>query len=322
MRFAPLILPKHRSAVLCIGTALPLAMVATTASAQIAAPADPKLLPMVELTLVVNGPGEVRGAGPACKVPLAQTTVTCKRLVPKDKPLTLEPIAPANTTMTGWTGSCGGVGRCLLVPTANFGATASFAAAKPVGTATVTIAIPVGGGSVKTAPFVSVAINCERPIDGTTTGTCTATVPVGTKIELFTKADPHAKFAGWESAQPGCQQASCVFDVSQSTTLTAKFQVPRFQRTIYSTTGMLNSVGLTTPTPGAFFKCGLSGGGFGSGGYKTCQLTAFADGPATIEATFSNGTKVNGQMFFLKGCKEIVANTCVVLPSLGQVTVR
>lgn len=297
-------------------------MFSTSAIAQIAAPNDPKLAPMVELTMVVNGPGEIRGAGTPCKTTLAQPSVVCKRMVIKDKPITLEAIAPAGAMMTGWTGSCsGGAGqrRCLLQPSANLGVTASFAKAPAASMATVTVVIPVGGGMVKPAPFVSLPITCSRPVDGTVEGTCTGTVPVGTKIELFATAFPHAKFMGWQSGNPGCQKEKCLFDVTGSTSLTAQFAAPRFQRQIISKTGYQHNVKLTTSTPGATLVCGPKVAGYGVS--TLCTLRAFADGPAAIDATGPVGTTINGQAYFKAGCKEIIASRCIVMPGNAPIIV-
>ena len=62
-----------------------------------------------------------------------------------------------------------------------------------------------GSGHVATAPGVEPAISCD--LAGTSpSGTCSATYPAGTVVELVVTPAPSAEFSGWAADAASCEQ--------------------------------------------------------------------------------------------------------------------
>ena len=108
----------------------------------------------------------------------------------------------------GWSGGgCSGTGDCVVTVTAATEVTATF---DPVETLTVTV---TGAGSVSSSPA---GIDCP--------GTCSASYPVGTMVEL-TAAKDSSTFVGWTGG--GCSgSGTCVVTMDSAQSVEAIFASP------------------------------------------------------------------------------------------------
>ena len=132
---------------------------------------------------------------------------TCSATYASGTVVTLTATPAANSTFTGWSGDCTGIGTCQVTMDQARSVTATFALAPT--TLTVTVA---GAGTVKSNP---IGITCP--------GTCAYTFASGTTVTLTATATTGNVFAGWSGA---CTNATgtCAVSLTTAKSVTATFK--------------------------------------------------------------------------------------------------
>lgn len=100
-------------------------------------------------------------------------------------------------------------------------------AGPPPGNFTLTVAGDgTGSGHVATAPGVEPAISCD--VAGTSpSGTCSATYPAGTVVDLVVTPAPSVEFSGWAADAATCgTELSCSLTINGNETATVKLGPP------------------------------------------------------------------------------------------------
>ena len=125
--------------------------------------------------------------------------------------VTLTATPATGSTFTGWSGACTGTGSCAVTMTAAQSVTATFAAATPPSTSTLSVTKNgTGTGIVASNPA---GINCG--------GVCSASFTSGASVTLEAIPDAGSTFAGWSGACTGA--GSCTVSISQARSVGATF---------------------------------------------------------------------------------------------------
>lgn len=129
----------------------------------------------VELQVLLSG----SGAGKVQLTNLPECIdVNCQYTIPTGTPLTLTPVAQANSSFDGWSGDCSGLGLCYLTMSASTYANAQFSLKQYELSSTAT-----DGGEISVAPNVVVhgqqaifelSPAAKYKVNRTVTGTCPA----------------------------------------------------------------------------------------------------------------------------------------------------
>ncbi len=165
--------------------------------------------PPTTYTLSVTAPAS--GAGTITSSPSGiNCPGTCSASFAQGTQVTLTASPATGYTFAGWSGSCTGTGTCTVTMTAAANVSATFNA-QTANSAVLTVTLAgAGQGSVVSSPA---GINC-------TTGTCTASFPVGTQVMLTETPGANSGFTSWT----GCTGTpTCTFTLSAAQTVTATF---------------------------------------------------------------------------------------------------
>lgn len=175
------------------------------------------------LTVTKVGSGTVTGGGINCGA-------TCTTDIAYGTPVTLNAAAATGFTFNGWSGACTGTGACSVTITAATSVTATFVQ---------NVALTVTKSGTGSGTVTGDMINCG--------GTCSETVPVGTKVTLTATPDSAlasaSTFVGWSGG--GCTGVStCTVTVTAATTVNAMFTLAPNVVFVTSTqqTGSLNGL--------------------------------------------------------------------------------
>lgn len=201
----------------------------------------------VVLTLSTSGEGLIRGAGSDCRG-------NCTLTVAPGAQVTLQAVADAAATFSGWGGACSGTGACSLTLTTATSVTAAFVKQPPPQVVQHALSVVVEGpGSVRSSPA---GLACTAP------GTCTASFAEGTSVALVAAPDAAATFGGWRGACGGT--GACSVALSADVQVIAHFDPPPPPPPAQVT------LTVTTNGPGTVDGQGIH---CGSGG-TACRLTA------------------------------------------------
>jgi hypothetical protein len=128
--------------------------------------------------------------------------------------VTLNAIADAGSTFTGWSGVCGGTGDCIVTMNEVVNVTVEFAKQQP---AFATLTLSKSGSGTGTVTSDPAGIYCD-----TACPQQAAQFSWGAEITLTATADPPATFNGWTGG--GCSGTSqCVASLSEDITVIAEF---------------------------------------------------------------------------------------------------
>ncbi|MBK9030729.1 MAG: hypothetical protein IPL61_05215 [Myxococcales bacterium] len=190
--------------------------------------------------------------------------VDCTEPYDSGTTVSLTATPAANSTFTGWSGACSGVGACTVTMTAAASVTATFTLQQF--TLTVTKA-GAGSGTVTSSPA---GINCGA--------TCSASYGSGTVVTLTAAATGTSTFAGWSGACTGT--GTCVVTMSAARAVTATFNGSVVTITV-SKSGLAAAGAVVTSSP-AGITCGA-----------TCS-GSFAPGTVVTLTTTVGGSVFNG----------------------------
>jgi len=154
----------------------------------------------------------VSGSGTVASTPGGITCGTdCQETYATGTAVTLSAAAASGSVFSGWTGGgCSGTGSCTLTVSAPVSVTATFGAAPPPATSTLTVTRS-GQGTVVSAPT---GITCGAD--------CSEAYAVGTAVTLSALPSRGWEFAGWTGA--GCSgKAPCTVTLSGTTQVAAPF---------------------------------------------------------------------------------------------------
>ncbi|MDF1506209.1 hypothetical protein PYV61_24855, partial [Roseisolibacter sp. H3M3-2] len=171
------------------------------------------------LAVTTAGPGSgtvsSSPAGIACARSAGAQSGACGAEFAGGSAVTLTAAPAAGSTFTGWTGACSGTGACVvpLDGAATIGATFGVAQ-EPL---TVTFA-GTGPGTITSSPA---GIACTRAVNGTVSGTCTASFDRGTPVTLSAVRPVGSWFLGWSGACSGI--SVCVVSMSGAQSTSAFF---------------------------------------------------------------------------------------------------
>lgn len=232
-------------------------------------------------TLAVGGAGDGAGAigstpgGIACTVGGAGGG-SCSAQFLDGTVVTLTASPATGNTFVGWSGDCAsasGPTCTLTISEATRGATARFA--RPQG-----LSVDVGGtgdGSVS-GTVGGTAIACVRR-SGATSGTCSATAPLGAVVTLAASPDANSTFAGWTGACSGT--GACTVTLDQARTVGATFT--RRQVTLTVTVGGAGAGAIVVEGQ----RCALAAGA----GSQSCALRVDAARPIALSAEAATGSE-------------------------------
>ena len=173
-------------------------------------------------TLVVGGAGDGSGAigstpgGIACTVG-ATSGGTCSAQFLEGTTVTLTASPATGNTFVGWSGDCAAAGPTCTLTMSSAARSAIARFARPQA-----LSVDVAGngdGSVG-GTVGGTAIACVRR-NGATSGTCSATAPLGTVVTLSASPDANSTFTGWTGACSGT--GPCTVTVDQARTVGATF---------------------------------------------------------------------------------------------------
>jgi len=205
-------------------------------------------------TLTVTGAGNGSGtvtslpAGIVCDIANGQASGQCSASFPAGTAVTLRATVTANSSLAGWSGGCSGTGNCAVTLDAAKSVNATFALMSYPVTVTGTGS---GSGTITSNPA---GISCSI-INGSTSGTCSASFASGTNVTLTAAPGSSSSFAGWSGFCSGT--GTCALEVTGARNVTASINLKNFTFT-------------------------LSGGGTGSG--------TVTSSPAGISCTVTAGT--------------------------------
>lgn len=181
----------------------------------------------VELDVIFDGDGAglVTGGTSFATTPFQclPRSGACVESIPARAQVTLTATPLIGAKFDGWKGAPAGSTCTGTEPTCTFfideatSIVATFTRVlgpptPPVETATVTVDVGIGGGSVVAAD--SVGIVCP--------GVCSATIPIGTPVTLIATPDAGKVFSSWSGE--GCGQATaCAFTADRDTVVQASF---------------------------------------------------------------------------------------------------
>jgi len=122
--------------------------------------------------------------------------------------VTLTPVADPGSAFAGWTGSCSGIGSCVLSMSANRTVTANFTRVS------YTLTVTKGGSGSGTVTSVPAGINCGA--------TCGASFDSGTIVTLTASPASGSQFSGWTGC-PAVSGNQCTVTLSSAASVTANF---------------------------------------------------------------------------------------------------
>jgi len=221
-------------------------------------------------------------------------TVTGAGTYPYNTPVTVTASPASDSTFTGFSGACTGMGPCTVTMTQARSVTAGFDLIPE--TLTVTTAAP--GGTITSAPA---GISC-------TAATCAHDFGYGKQVVLTATPDPGYKLAVWAGDCSGTPLTSaCTVTMDQARSVTVRFAPQSYTFTLsilgdYPGTVTVNgtaytantsfavsygqTLNMTASTNGLFWTWG--GACASQGNNPSCSLTV--DGDTNVSATFHNTT--------------------------------
>ncbi len=235
-------------------------------------------------TLSVGGAGDGAGAigstpgGIACTVG-ATSGGTCSAQFLDGTTVTLTASPATGNTFAGWSGDCAaasGPACTLTISSATRSATARFARPQAL---SVELA-GTGDGSVG-GTVGGTAIACVRR-DGATSGTCSATAPLGTVVSLSASPDANSTFTGWTGACSGT--GPCTVTVDQARTVGATFT----RRQVTLTVAVSGAGAGTVIVDGQ--RCTLAAGA----GSQTCALRVDVGRALALTAETGTASEFSG----------------------------
>ena len=164
---------------------------------------------------------------------------TCSASYGNGSIVTLTATPAAGSDFTGWN-ACAGTGQCSVTLNGNQNVSATFA---PTGSGTTLNVSLIGTGNGTVTDNLG-QITCTNTA-GVTSGTCSASYPPGTIVNLSASATQPSTFGGWLGACTGTGECSVTLNSSQA--VTASFVPPPQILTLPFSTG--------TPTGMATFNC-------------------------------------------------------------------
>ena len=186
--------------------------------------------PVETLTVGVVGGGKVTSSPSGINCP-----GTCTLGIYYGNTVTLTESPNTGYTFSGWSGACSGTSStCRLTMTSPQNVTATFTAIPE--TLTVNVS---GSGSVSSSPS---GIN-------SCTGTCTATFPYGTSVQLSASPSNGYGFAGWSGACSG--SGTCAVTMNGAKSVTATFGLLETLTVSVSGSGTVTSSPSGISCPGA-----------------------------------------------------------------------
>ncbi len=221
--------------------------------------------PVVQLTVTVNGNGNVRGENGA--INCGDNANVCSASFALGDTVSLTATAATGAAFTGWSGACGGTATtCTILMNSSRSVTATFSAGPPV-PLTVSVSGPgrvTGGG-----------ISC-----GNGATACTASQTPNASVTLTATPASGATFTGWGGACGGTV-STCTLSMTSARTVTATF-----------TTGTPTTVPLTVTVSGPGL---VTGGGISCGnGATACTVSQTPNASVTLTATPASGATFTG----------------------------
>jgi hypothetical protein len=266
-----------------------------------------------------NGTVTSNPAGINCTIAGTTKSGTCSLSVSIGSSLTLTSAAAAGHAFSGWGNACSGTGSCTVSMTT--GARTVTAAFSPSPYTVTVNGVGDGTGRVQSQPELSPAIDCTST-RGIETGTCNATYPAGTRVELRATATGGSghRFTGWGDACIGSAQP-CVppsTPGTSATVLTFFDFDPCAYRVPYS-------VGQTYTDRIDEDDCQIGTGIYQMShdvvlpSYRAFQATLDPSGPAEFRVGF-NSSSESGYDWYVRSSGNAVA--IWVLAPAGQTTLR
>ena len=194
--------------------------------------------------------------------------------------VTLTPTPSIGTVFDGWTGACTGTGSCTVTMSQARTVTARFVSRS--------FALDLSGsgggsGTIATAEGVQPPLSCGVAA-GTRSGSCTATYPAGTVVNLLATAATGSRFGGWGGACTGA--GDCTVTIDQARSVSATFDLMPFTVTV---AGSGPGAGRVTADP-VGIDCVLAAG-HGSG---VCAAAFPAGTAVTLTAIAADGSSFTG----------------------------
>jgi hypothetical protein len=283
----------------CDGSTSPTCAVTMDAAKTVTATFTGPAPPGPELTVVVNGNGNVAGANGAINCGAGGTV--CSANTALNQQVTLTETASLGATFVGWSGACGGVGTsCIVLMNQAKSVTATFAPALPL-----TLTVSVTGNGTVTGGGISCGSNGGP--------TCSANETLNANVTLTATPGTGATFSSWGGACTGITP-TCTVTMTAAKSVTATF-----------------SGGTTPPPPpppSSTFQLSVSvsgngtvaGGGISCGhGATRCTASESRNSSVTLTETPATGATFAGWGGACTG----TAKTCAVTMSAAKsVTAR
>jgi hypothetical protein len=222
--------------------------------------------PVFQLSVSVNGNGNVSGEGGAINCGNSATVCSASFALNKSVTLTATPVGGA--TFSGWSGACGGVSTsCTILMSAAESVTATFVGGTG---ASVPLTVSVSGLGKVTGG----AINC-----GNGASACSTSVASGTTITLTETPAGGATFSGWGGACSGTTSI-CTVSMTVARSVSASFS------------GGSATVPLTVSVSG---RGKVAGGGINCGnGASACSTSVASGTTITLTETPAGGATFSG----------------------------
>ena len=244
---------------------------------------------LATFTLHVNGAGAGSGSiasqsgllpAIACTSAAGSVSGACNVTYVAGAVVTLTPTPSIGTVFDGWTGACTGTGSCTVTMSQARTVTARFVSRS--------FALDLSGsgggsGTIATAEGVQPPLSCGVAA-GTRSGSCTATYPAGTVVNLLATAATGSRFGGWGGACTGA--GDCTVTIDQARSVSATFDLMPFTVTV---AGSGPGAGRVTADP-VGIDCVLAAGN-GSG---VCAAAFPAGTAVTLTAIAADGSSFTG----------------------------
>jgi YVTN family beta-propeller protein len=175
----------------------------------------------------------------SCTITGGETSGTCSASYGNGSIATLTATPAAGSDFTGWS-ACAGTGPCSVTLNGNQNVSATFA---PTGSG-ITLNVSLIGTGNGTITDNLEQISCTNTA-GVTSGTCSASYPPGTIVNLSASATQPSTFGGWLGACTG--NGACSVTLNSSQAVTASFVPPPQMLTLPFSAG--------TPSGMATFNC-------------------------------------------------------------------